>query len=449
MDIISFVISLFQELVLLLAFLLMSKLLFEESIIIDRKSICLVFVASILEALFDNLAKSSGCDIYNWISSIVVLLSMIVFIRGEKKRIFHRIRAVIDTFLIYAMSISLYCSIIFLMVNPSFAGDFEFMDTDSITIVVSVLSVFVIIYLYFELFRKGICLNFRFRERILMVLFSFFVCFVAGVMDTLLDSKDIGILPREYRYLFIVCISIIYIITPLFMIKNKLSTFYEMGQKHQKELLELELQHFEQYKEAQEETRRFRHDMINHLMAVQMLQQEGKQQEANNYVDELLGRVSVLSPKVVTGSDLLDCIVTSKIEIMEQYQIVYEIDGVLDQGLKMSPVDVCAIFSNALDNAIEALQKVEKERMFYMRLKRTNTYYMITMQNTIMQNNHKKTLLQNNRFTTKENKELHGYGLQNMRKAVDKYGGEIMVEIEEDKFILTILLPIDTIVNTN
>mgnify|MGYP004562312529 CR=1 FL=1 len=433
----------FEETTILLVFLVMSKLLFEESIIADRKSITFLIIAAALETFLGLIGRTSGISIYSKISNFITLISMCVYIRGDKKRILHRIRAVIDTFLIYIMSIAFYCGIVFSMVKPSLADEFKYLDTNSFSIMVAVSNVVVIIYLYFELARKGICLKFRCRERVLMILFSLMVCIVAGVFDALSESYKMSVLPKEYRYLFVGCISIVYIVTPLFMIKNKLSIHYEMGQKHQQELLELQLQHFERYKEAQEETRRFRHDMINHLITVQMLQQEEKYDEANAYVDELLGRVSVLSPKVVTGSDLLDCIVTSKIEIMEQDHILYEIDGVLDQGLKMSPVDICAVFSNALDNAIEALQKVDKERRFYMRLKRTNTYYMITMQNTIVHTDDPKSILQKNRFTTKKNKELHGYGMQNMRKTIEKYGGEITAEIEDGEFILTILLPID------
>lgn len=183
-------------------------------------------------------------------------------------------------------------------------------------------------------------------------------------------------------------------------------------------------------------------EMINHLMVIQMLQQEGKQQEAGEYVNELLGHISSLSPEVVTGSDLLDCIVTSKLEMMKSNNIYFEIDGVLDQGLAMSPVDICAVFANALDNAIEALLQVEGERRFYMRLKRTKTYYIITMQNTVSQIKHHKSLLQKKRFTTKEDKELHGYGLQNMRSAIAKYSGEIITEMTDGQFILTILLSV-------
>lgn len=430
---------LLEEIILLMVFLVMSKVLFEESIVADWKSIGLILFAAALDIVFEAIGIVSGCDVYSNISRVIAFLGMGVYLRGDKTRLLHRVRAVIDTFLIYMMSISFYCGIVFVMADPSLAEQFKYMDQKPFDLMVTMISAVFMIYLYFGLLRKGICLNFRCMERILMILFSLLVYVVSVVLSI---TDDITILPKGYRYLLIACISIVYIVTPLFMIKNRLSVYYEMGQKHQQELLELQLQHFEQYKENQEETRRFRHDMINHLRTVQMLQQEKRYQEAGDYVDELLGRVSALSPKSVTGSDLLDGIVASKIERMEQLHISYEIDGVFDKGLKMNPVDICIVFSNALDNAIEALQKVKTERRFCMRIKRTDTYYMIVMRNTMEPENRPGKLLSQNRFTTKQNRELHGYGMQNMKKTVRRYGGEITADIEENIFTVTIFLPI-------
>lgn len=79
-----------------------------------------------------------------------------------------------------------------------------------------------------------------------------------------------------------------------------------------------------------------------------------------------------------------------------------------------------------------------------MRIKRTDTYYMIAMQNTTEPENRPNKLLGQNRFTTKQNRELHGYGMQNMKKTVSKYGGEITADMEEDTFTVTIFLPITT-----
>ena len=69
---------------------------------------------------------------------------------------------------------------------------------------------------------------------------------------------------------------------------------------------------------------------------------------------------------------------------------------------------------------------------------------MIAMQNTTEPENRPNKLLAQNRFTTKQNRELHGYGMQNMKKTVSKYGGEITADMEEDTFTVTIFLPITT-----
>lgn len=438
----DYAVTYFEELTLLVVALLIAKTLFEESVVVDRKNLFWFGVTALFQTIFDTVEQRYNCDICSYISFIFLILSFGAYVRGEKKGRWKRIRAAVDSFLIYVMSVSFYCTMVFIMLKPSMAAEFSFIGMLSFNIMICIIGIIVVLYLYFTLFQKGICLNFKTKERVLMIFFNFFVCFAAGVISAIFEEQNANIPTREYRYLFIFCISIIYIVTPLFMIKNKLSMYYEMGQKHQQEMLQLELQHFERYKEAQEETRRYRHDMLNHLMVIQMLQQEGKQQEAGEYVNELLGHISSLSPEVVTGSDLLDCIVTSKLEMMKSNNIYFEIDGVLDQGLAMSPVDICAVFANALDNAIEALLQVEGERRFYMRLKRTKTYYMITMQNTVSQIKHHKSLLQKKRFTTKEDKELHGYGLQNMRSAIAKYSGEIITEMTDGQFILTILLSV-------
>ena len=47
--------------------------------------------------------------------------SMGIYLRGDKKRVLRRVRAVVDTFLIYMMSISFYCGIVFVMADPALA----------------------------------------------------------------------------------------------------------------------------------------------------------------------------------------------------------------------------------------------------------------------------------------------------------------------------------------
>lgn len=191
MDMSAFLLYFFQEIALFWVVLLISKVIFEESVVVDKKSIIFLFLIATLEAVSEALAIGdvSHRAIYNRVTDFFAILSLFVLVRGEKKRILHRVRAMIDTFLCYIMSISFYCCLVYVMLHPSVAGDFEFMDTKTFTAMVSVVSAVVFCYLYFALFRKGICLNFGWKERLLLILFSCFVCITAGELENFLNTK--------------------------------------------------------------------------------------------------------------------------------------------------------------------------------------------------------------------------------------------------------------------
>ena len=79
--------------------------------------------------------------------------------------------------------------------------------------------------------------------------------------------------------------------------------------------------------------------------------------KAKEYLNTLLGDVRAMSPKYNTGDEMLDCIVGMKSAKMEEQGIDFTLEGVIDGGLGMKPMDICSIFANAFDNAIEACEK--------------------------------------------------------------------------------------------
>ena len=58
-----------------------------------------------------------------------------------------------------------------------------------------------------------------------------------------------------------------------------------------------------------------------------------------------------------------------------------------------------------------------------------------------VQGSSKKELVIGSRYTTKKNKELHGYGLENMKRTIEKYDGTMNIQQKENRFILTIMVP--------
>ena len=232
------------------------------------------------------------------------------------------------------------------------------------------------------------------------------------------------------------------IVFPVFILKNRLGEYYKELNIYHEEILQTELAHFQQYKEAQDETRRFRHDIQNNLLCLNALMEENKLREADDYLKSLIHEVQALSPKVVTGDEMLDCIFAAKGNRMQQAGIQFQIDGVLDHGLQWKPIDICSVFANALDNAIEACILIAKgrERKITISLKHTEQYYFIEICNTVEENFDCENLLDSG-YTSKKNKEIHGYGLQNMKKTVESYGGMLKVDCKNFVFTLSFIIP--------
>ena len=124
-----------------------------------------------------------------------------------------------------------------------------------------------------------------------------------------------------------------------------------------------------------------------------------------------------------------------------------KLDGVLDGGLDMKPVDICTIFANAIDNAIEACEKLEEksDRWIKLSIKRTDRFFSINLCNSMLDDKKQSVVHRlfggGDRFTTKEDKSLHGYGTQNMQKVISKYDGIEKVNAENGVFTLSIIFP--------
>ncbi len=208
-----------------------------------------------------------------------------------------------------------------------------------------------------------------------------------------------------------------------------------------------ELEYIDQYKRSQEETRAFRHDIVNNMSLLSAMMGEGKYEEAKQYLNDLLGNVRGMSPKYVTGDEMLDCLVGMKAGRMEEAGIAFSIDGVADGGLSMKLTDICSIFANALDNAIEACENMPegRERTIRLEIKKTGQFFAIKLINTYEESREGFALGKlfdgKERRTSKKDKNLHGYGTQNIMATVEKNNGILKSEAKEGLFILSVMIP--------
>ena len=107
----------------------------------------------------------------------------------------------------------------------------------------------------------------------------------------------------------------------------------------------------------------------------------------------------------------------------------------------MHPMDISALFGNALDNAIEGAEKIgnPQERLIYLNVDRQKGFLRIHVENRFVgeiQFRHNLPL------TKKSDKNIHGYGVKSMKQIAEKYAGSIRAEAVDNWFKLDILIPI-------
>ena len=210
--------------------------------------------------------------------------------------------------------------------------------------------------------------------------------------------------------------------------------------KSQEAYLAAELDYIEQYKRKQTETRAFRHDVKNNLAMTSMMLEEGHVDEAREHIQSMLGRVSALSPQYVSGDEILDIIISMKADRMNELKIRFTLDGVVDGGLNIKPMDKCSIFANALDNAIEAASACEDPFVSFD-IKRTDKFFVLKITNSASTKVDIGKLLSSSGYTSKKDKDHHGFGLMNVRRTVEDCNGMLKAESDEGSFTLVIMMP--------
>lgn len=188
-----------------------------------------------------------------------------------------------------------------------------------------------------------------------------------------------------------------------------------------------------------ENTRKLRHDIKNHLVALKAL--ESQPEKLSAYLDALGNELETSFYAVQTGNDLLNALVSQKHQLARERGVRLNCYADFREVNFLDDIDLCTIVGNALDNAIEAaavVPEAEHRLATFKAVRRENTL-LFKVENYYLH----EPLRRNGIFVTrKSDAKLHGYGMKNICAAVEKYGGNISVDTSPDKlFRLTVLLP--------
>ena len=190
---------------------------------------------------------------------------------------------------------------------------------------------------------------------------------------------------------------------------------------------------YQEYADYYEKNRQLFHDIKNHLFILKKCAENGEYDRLNQYLDEI-GEV-YLEPKfkIQSGNWMLDNVLNQKKAVADECGIAFETDLLQSLHLPFSNTEICALFGNLLDNAIEACEKVEnsKDRFIRLKMKQQRQMFYIEIANSTAGD----VKLKNGELeTTKKKNGLHGIGIRSVKRVVKKYDGILTYEIRGNVF---------------
>ena len=213
--------------------------------------------------------------------------------------------------------------------------------------------------------------------------------------------------------------------------------YYQRESELRERYLKTELEHFKAYRQAQQEVRRIRHDMKNHYAVLSVLAEEEKNAEIRAYLAQLGEEVARSEVGIQCGNDIADAIVNEKNRRAKEQGTVVEVEGRLPQDCGIDMLDICTIFSNALDNALEYLEGAQlPEKWIQIKMSGQGNMWLFQFENPV----ESKVVIQPTGTTGKADGGWHGFGVMNMERTAEKYMGHIRREIKEGVYCLEAVL---------
>lgn len=197
---------------------------------------------------------------------------------------------------------------------------------------------------------------------------------------------------------------------------------------------------YQSMKERYEQQRRFWHDYKNQLNCIQGMIENGQMQEAVKYISGLTGRGGQDEMCVNTNHAVVNVMLNRKYqEACDKGIVMTMLAGDLSE-LAISDEDIVTLLGNLLDNAIEACEKLEGDKVIQFKMVAEEGELVLSVRNPVKE----PVRIKDNRImTSKRNKAQHGIGLLNVDSVIRKNNGTNILRCEDGWFTFAAMLPME------
>lgn len=218
---------------------------------------------------------------------------------------------------------------------------------------------------------------------------------------------------------------------------------------------EINRRYYEAMEQQHFEVRRLKHDLANHIQVLSALPEEKRAA----YAKELSGNAALSQSFSYCGDSTVNAVLTVKKSVMERCHIRLHMEVDIPSALPYDKTDLCALYANALDNAMEACMKLEEaHREIFLKSRAGKGVLCLEISNPTPDRGRSEAADQTEKRTdsgsgkraehspilptSKPDQESHGFGLQSIREIVKRYHGHMEIKSENGVFDLFLYLPL-------
>lgn len=236
------------------------------------------------------------------------------------------------------------------------------------------------------------------------------------------------------KYTIIEIIGMLYLNIVLCFYIDLAGALYESKQeaKLAEQQLAIQQSYYEQVSKNQEETRSLWHDIKKYVNAIQTVAGEKNTESVLSCLKQTEESFEKIHKVADVGNQIVNGVLEYGLNKAEQAGIKIELDVWVSPSLSVSPIDLYIIIGNTIDNAIEECSHFidSSKKVIHIVLKQKNSLLYYEIKNSIAPGVNKKEGL------------IHGYGLKNVRKCIEKYHGIFLTEAKDGVFTASAQLSI-------
>ena len=178
-----------------------------------------------------------------------------------------------------------------------------------------------------------------------------------------------------------------------------------------------------------------RHDMRHFLTNISSMIENGESEKAQEYIREVVCKTDQTARKKYCANEIVNMILSAHEKEICRKKINFRYTVEIPSTLPFSDVDLTAILSNGLENAIHAVQSLpEEKRRILFEMRMNEGKLLISVKNTYAE----KPRLENGLPQT--TREGHGFGTRSIRYVAEKLKGNCRFFVTDEFFVLQAIL---------